>query len=313
MSKIFDIAIIGGGPAGMTSAIYALRSGKSVVMIEKMMIGGQASLTYEIRNFPGFISISGMDLGMKMHEQATELGLETVYGEVTSVDFVGDIKRLETTDGTVESKAVILAMGAKARPLGVENEERYIGAGLAYCAICDGAFYKNLDIALVGGGNSAVEDAIYMSKICPSVTIINNLSDFTCQDILRQEINELIKQGKITVYHDSVVTRLSGDRKIDGVEFKNLKTGKITTKAVSGVFVAIGRIPENDLVKNVVACDKNGYIIADENMHTNVSGVFVAGDVRVKNLRQVITACGDGAIAATEAGAYVNKLSAMQK
>ncbi len=306
MEQIYDIAIIGGGPAGMTAAIYALRSGKTAVMIEKMMIGGQASLTYEIRNFPGYTSISGVELGMKMHEQATELGLETIYAEVTSVELMGSVKTLKTTEGDVKSKTVILAQGAKARPLGVENEESYIGAGLAYCAICDGSFYKGLNIALVGGGNSAVEDAIYMSKICPSVTMINNLSDFTCQEILREQINEAIKEGKITVYNDSVVTKLNGSPQIQSIEFKNTKTNQITTKDVSGVFVAIGRIPDTDIVKGKVACDRNGYILADENMHTNIAGVFAAGDVRVKNLRQVITACGDGAIAATEAGLYIN-------
>jgi len=308
MQKVYDIAIIGGGPAGLTAAIYALRSGKSTVMIEKMMIGGQSSLTWEIANFPGFVSISGMELATKMHEQATNLGLETVYADVTKVELKEKTKRIETTDGVIESKSVILTMGAKARPLGVENERKYVGSGLAYCAVCDGSFYKGLDIAMVGGGNSAVEDAIYMSKICPSVTIINNLSDFTCQQVLREEIEELIKAGKITVYQNSIVTKLNGDRQINGVEFKNTVTGKLTTKSVSGVFVAIGRIPESDIIKGIVNCDKSGYIIADENMHTNMAGVFVAGDIRVKNLRQVITACGDGAIAATEAGAYVNSL-----
>jgi len=308
MDKIYDVAIIGGGPAGLTAAIYSLRSGKSTIMIEKMMIGGQSSLTWEINNFPGFEAISGMDLATKMHEQATSFGLETVYGEVVKVDLKGKVKKLETTDGNIESKSVILAMGAKARPLGVENEQKYIGAGLAYCAICDGSIYRGQKIALVGGGNSAVEDAIYMSKICPSVTMINNLGDFTCQEVLREEIDEQIKAGVIKVYHDSVVTRLIGDRIISGIEFKNTNTGKITTKEVAGVFVAIGRIPDSTFVKDIIKCDERGYIIADENMHTNISGVFVAGDVRVKNLRQVITACGDGAIAATEANTYINAL-----
>ncbi len=307
MEKIYDLAIIGGGPAGLTAAVYALRSGLKTVLIEKMMVGGQASLTQEIKNFPGFASITGMELGMKMHEQAESIGLETVYGDVTLVDFKQKNKKVVTTEGDIFARTIILAMGAKARKLGVANEDKFLGAGLAYCAVCDGSFYRDKDVVVVGGGNTAIEDAIYLSKICNSVTIVNNMPSFTCQQILQEELEEEIKKNKIMVYHNSAVKELKGSNRVEEISFINLKTNHVKTQKVAGVFVAIGRIPESDLVKSIIDCDKHGYIIADENMHTNIDGVFVAGDIRVKNLRQVVTACADGAIAAVEANAHLSK------
>lgn len=305
-NKNVDVAIIGAGPAGLTAAIYALRSGLKVSIIEKLMIGGQASLTYDIKNYPGFETISGMELGLKMHAQAESLGAETVYGEVEKIEFKKGKNKLFTTDGELVAKTIILAMGAKARNVGAVNEEKFIGRGVAYCAVCDGSFYKNKDVVLVGGGNSAVEDAIYLSKIAKSVTIINNLNLFTAQEVLVQEINEIIKNGNIKVFHKHVVTKVLGENSVCGVEVKSLETGKVFEIPANGMFVAIGRIPDCDIVKGNVNVDNNGYIIANEHMETNVEGVFVCGDVRVKSLRQIITACADGAIAATSANNYIN-------
>lgn len=305
--EITDVLIIGAGPAGMTAGIYALRSGKSVKIIEGKMIGGQATLTYEINNFPGFESISGMELSMLMHSQVEKLGAETIYETVTEFDF--DKKVVKTDSGEYEYKSLILSMGASARHIGAKNEDRLIGRGVCYCAVCDGAFFKDQSVVLVGGGNSAVEDAIYLSKIAKNVTIINNTPDFNCQKTLRDELDKtILEQNNIKYFHDSVVEEICGEDRVTGIKYKNLKTDQNTQIEVDGIFIAIGRKPDTELLKDKLSLDKNGYILADENMHTSVDGVFTAGDIRVKGLRQIITACGDGAIAGTEASNYINKL-----
>lgn len=303
--KEFDIVIVGGGPAGLTAGIYALRCGLSVLLIESKMIGGQATLTYEIKNFPGFESISGMELAMLIHSQAEKLGLVTEYEQVNKIDLSN--KTVTCDSFIAKGKSIILAMGASARHVGVENEDRLIGAGVAYCAVCDGAFYKGEDVVLVGGGNSAIEDAIYMAKIAKSVTIVNNLDDFTCQQTLRDELKKVSEELKnITIYQSNVINKIFGDKKLEKVEIKNVHTGEMKEIVCGGMFVAIGRKPDTELIKDQIELDKYGYIVADENMHTSVEGVFVAGDIRVKKLRQIITACADGAIAATESNSYLN-------
>lgn len=307
MASNYDLIIIGSGPAGMTAGIYAKRSGLNTLIIEKNIIGGQASLTYEIKNYPGFETISGMELGMLMQQQAESLGCEFDYENVKEINLKE--KTVITDSDTYTAKSIILALGAAARHVGVDNEENLIGKGVAYCAMCDGAFFKDENVALIGGGNTAIEDAIYLSKICKSVTIVNNLPQFTCQQTLKDELNKIIEErNNITIYQNSIVNKINGEDRLNGVEILNTNTNETTLLNVTGMFVAIGRKPDTDIIKGQIDLDKFGYIIANEDMHTSVDGVFVAGDVRVKNLRQIITACADGAIAATEANTYISKL-----
>ena len=304
---MYDIIVVGSGPAGMTAGIYAKRSGLKTLIIEKNIIGGQASLTYEIKNYPGFETISGMELGMLMQQQAESLGCEFAYEVVNEINLQD--KTIKTDSAIYKGKAIILALGAAARRVGVDNEENLIGKGVAYCAMCDGAFFKGEDVALIGGGNTAIEDAIYLSNICKSVTIVNNLPEFTCQQTLKDELNKVISdKNNITIHQNSVVNRIDGEDRLSGVEILNTATNEKTLLNVNGMFVAIGRKPDTDIIQNQIELDKFGYIIADEDMKTSVEGVFAAGDVRVKNLRQIITACSDGAIAATEANSYISKL-----
>lgn len=305
--KEYDVVILGAGPAGLTASIYAVRSGLKTLVIENKMIGGQATLTYEIRNYPGFESISGMDLTMQMQAQAENLGVDFEYDSVEEINL--EKKYVKTSMEEFSAKSLILAMGASARKVGAKNEEELTGKGVAYCAVCDGAFYKDLDVVMVGGGNSAVEDAIYMSKIAKSVTIVNNLPDFTCQEILREELNKTIEERKnISIVQGHVVKEMVGENKLEKVKIEAVDGSDAEEIECEGCFVAIGRKPDTDMVKGQIELNNQGYIVADENMHTSIEGVFVAGDIRVKNLRQIITACADGAIAGTEANTYINSL-----
>lgn len=305
-TKKYDVVIIGAGASGLTAAIYALRSGQSVAIIEKGMIGGQASLTYEVKNFPGFKTISGMELSLKMHEQATELGAETFYGEVTDIDFekMNNVVHLANED--IVASAIILCMGAKARTLNAEGEAEFTGKGVAYCAVCDGAFYKDKRVAVIGGGNTAIEDAIYLSNICKSVLISNNLPSFTCQQTLLDELNKTMLENKnIKIQQNTIVESIYGKNCVEGVKFTNDSDEKTNVK-LDGVFVAIGRAPDTKFVRNKIHLDEKGYIAVNDKLETNQPGVFAAGDVIVKDLRQIITACADGAIAATNANSFIN-------
>ena len=308
-NKIYDIIIIGGGPAGLTSAIYALRAGRSVVMLEKLMVGGQVALTQDVQNYPGFELISGFELSQKMHDQATKLGAVTVYGEVETVELKTLVKTVKTNNGdTLMGRSVIVATGAKARKLGVENEDNYIGAGVAYCATCDGAVYKGKNVALVGGGNTGVEDAIYLTKIVNHLTFIYISEELEAQKIIVDELMELNKEyNNITFVKNSTVTKLEGTPTLQSIETTNLKTKQTQKFDVNGLFIAIGRIPDTTFLKGIIDMDKWGYIKSDETMATNIPGVFVAGDVRNSKLKQIVTATSDGAMAATMANSYLNQ------
>lgn len=305
MQKKYDVIIIGAGPAGLSAAIYSARSGANTLIIENQMLGGQASLAYNVQNFPGFASISGMDLSMKMHQQIENLGVETCYDEVNQINLKE--KWLQTSNEKLFAKSIILAMGAGAKKLNIENEERLTGAGVAYCAVCDGAFYKDADVVIVGGGNSAVGEAIYLNAIAKSITIVNNLDTFTCVKAVEDELLKIMENNnKIKIYHSHTVKSIIGDNSVEKVVILNTKNNKEKQISCTGLFVSIGRKADTEIVKGQIALDEHNYIIADENMHTSVDGVFVAGDIRVKNLRQIITACADGAIAGTEASNYAN-------
>ena len=302
----FDVAVIGAGPGGLTAAIYAQRSGLNVVIIENNVIGGQASLSYEINNYPGFNSISGTDLTMKMHEKATTLGAVTLYGDIKEVDFALMNNLIVVEDKEIIASTVILSMGAKARTIGAEGEAELIGRGICYCAICDGASYKDKDVVVVGSGISAIEDAEYLSNICKNVTVLNNLPNFACSEEDIKVLDNQIKNNKnIRVVYNTAVTEVKGKDHVTGVKFM-LDGGEYSINC-DALFVSVGRAPDTDMVRSSIHLDENGYIATDENLETNQAGVFACGDVRVKQLRQIITACADGAVAATNANKFINK------
>lgn len=301
----YDVIIIGSGPAGLAAAIYAKRAELNMLVIEKAALsGGQIINTYEVDNYPGFSGISGFDLSMKFREHADKLGTEFITGEVTNFQLDGDIKVITLDDNTeYRSKTVIIATGGVPRHLNVEGEEKLAGMGVSYCATCDGAFFKNREVAVVGGGDVAVEDAIFLARIAKKVYVIHRRDEFRAKKGL---VSKLLSMDNVTVLWDSVVEKINGSEMAESVSVKNVKTGESKDIAISGVFIAVGYIPNTDLFKNVVETDDWGYIKAGENCETSVPGIFAAGDVRTKELRQIITAASDGAIAVTAVEKYLN-------
>lgn len=305
MNKVFDVLIIGGGPAGYTAALYATRAGLDTVVIERMSPGGQMTLTGDIDNYPGYPEgIDGFSLGMKMQEGAERFGAVTEYAEVKEVSFSGEYKKIITESGEYLAKTVIIATGANPRELGVEGENDLIGQGVHYCAHCDGRFYKDKTVAVIGGGNSAAADAAYLSRLAKKVYLVHRRDTLRATEIYHKP---LMNTPNLEFVWDSTVERFNVDGKLSGIAVRNVKTGDITDIACDGVFVSIGRKPATDFLADKIALDFVGYIIADENCHTNVEGVFAAGDVRTKTLRQVVTAVSDGAVAANEAEEYISK------
>lgn len=305
MEHIYDIIIIGGGPSGYTAALYAARAGFDTVIAEKLSAGGQMALTGDIDNYPGFEEgVDGFTLGMKMQQQAERFGAKTEYAEVLSVDFSDKIKRIETTSGTLLGKSVIISSGANSRELGVGNEKELIGRGVHYCAHCDGRFYKDKTVAVIGGGNSAAADAIYLSRLAKKVYLIHRRDTLRATKIYH---DPLLNSGNVEFLWNSTVSEFITDSRISGIKISNVITGETTDVECDGVFVSIGRKPATEFLDNKVALDKNGYIIADESTKTNVDGVFAVGDVRTKALRQVVTAVSDGAVAVHYAEEYLNE------
>ncbi len=305
MERIYDIVIIGGGPSGYTAALYAARAGFDTVVAEKLSAGGQMALTGDIDNYPGFEEgVDGFTLGMKMQQQAEHFGARTEYAEVLSVDFSDKIKRIETTSGTLLGKAVIISSGANPRELGVENEKELIGRGVHYCAHCDGRFYKDKTVAVIGGGNSAAADAIYLSRLAKKVYLVHRRDTLRATRIYHEP---LLNSGNVEFLWNSTVSEFITDGRVSGIKINNVITGDTADVECDGVFVSIGRKPATEFLDNKVALDQNGYIIADESTKTNVDGVFAVGDVRTKALRQVVTAVSDGAIAVHYAEEYLNK------
>lgn len=304
MNHIYDTIIIGGGPAGYTAALYAARAGLDSLLLERMSAGGQMALTGDIDNYPGFDEgIDGFTLGMKMQKGAERFGAKTEYAEVLSVDFSDKIKKLITTNGEYLAKTVIIASGANPKELGVPKERELIGKGIHYCAHCDGRFYKDKTVAVIGGGNSAVSDALYLSRLAKKVYLIHR------RDKLRAEkIHEipLLQAENVEFVWDSVVKDFIADSRITGLNIENTKSNNKTDIQCNGVFISIGRKPATDFLADAVALDENGYIIADETTRTSVEGVFAAGDIRTKALRQIITAASDGAVAVHFAEEYLS-------
>ena len=304
MKHIYDMIIIGGGPAGYTAALYASRAGLDTLIIEKMSVGGQMALTDIIDNYPGFHEgIDGFSLGMQMQAGAERFGAKTEYGEVLSVDMIPEIKKIVTDSGEYFSKTVVIATGAGPRTLGIENEENLIGRGVHYCAHCDGRFYKNKTVMVVGGGNSAVSDALYLSRLAKKVYLVHRRDTLRATKIYH---DPLMKAENVEFLWDSAVSELLADGRLNAVKVKNLKTEEEREISVDGLFVSIGRKPVTELFGNALALDAAGYIIADETTKTNLSGVYAVGDVRAKALRQVITAASDGAVAAHFAEEYLS-------
>ena len=303
MERIYDVIIIGGGPAGYTAALYASRAGLDTLVIEKMGPGGQMALTDIIDNYPGFDEgIDGISLGMKMQAGAERFGAATEYAEVTSLELSDKIKTVETTSGSFLTRTLIIATGADPRKLGIEGEDALVGRGLHYCAHCDGRFYKGKTVMVVGGGNSAASDALYLSHLCEKVIVVHRRDTLRATKIYHEP---LMSASNVEFMWNSAIDDYIVDKKIVGAKVKDLQSGEITEVAIDGLFVSIGRKPATELFASQLALDEGGYIIADESTKTSIDGVYAAGDVRTKTLRQVVTAVSDGAIAADEAEKYI--------
>ena len=303
MKHVYDIIIIGGGPAGYSAALYAARAGFDTLVIEKLSIGGQMSLTDVIDNYPGFDDgVDGITLGFKMQAGAERFGTKTEYAEVLSVELDGKIKKIITDSGELFGYSVIIATGAVPRELGVEGEAELLGRGLHYCAHCDGRFYKDKIVAVIGGGNSAVSDALYLSNLAKKVYLIHRRDSLRATKVYHEPLR---KAENIEFVWDSVVEDLIIDKKVVGARLKNLKTAEERELLFDGAFVSIGRKPATELFAGALALDEGGYIIADESTKTNIDGVYAVGDVRAKALRQVVTAVSDGAVAVHFAEEYL--------
>lgn len=294
MDKLYDVVIIGGGPAGYSAALYAARAGFSTVVIEKMAAGGQMALTDVIDNYPGFHDgVDGLTLGMQMQQGAERFGAETVYGEVTNVDLSAENKVVHTTMGDLAGKTLVIATGAQPRPLGLPDEEKFIGRGIHYCAHCDGRFYKDKTVVVVGGGNSAAADALYLSHIAKKVYVVHRRDTLRATRLYHKP---LLDAENVTMLWNSTVTACTADKRVTAATVCDVQSGEQHTVECDGIFVSIGRNPVTAFLDGAVALDENGYIVADETTKTNVDGVFAVGDVRTKAMRQVITAAADGAV-----------------
>ena len=302
---MYDILIVGGGPAGLTAAIYGLRAGKSVLVIEKNGFGGQIAYSPKVENIPGTQLISGAEFADKLTEQAMALGAEVELENVIRVDAAGDVKKVYTEDGnTFEGKTLILAVGVKHRMLGLPMEEELVGHGISFCAVCDGAFYAGQETIMIGGGNSALQEALLLSEVCSKVTVVQNLAFFTGEKKLSDALTA--KSNVEAIFRSVVDEYLHENGELTGMVIRNTETGEKRTITCDGAFLAVGLVPENEAFAEFVQLDERGYFDIDEHCATKTPGVFVAGDCRRKNIRQVTTAAGDGAVAAMAACRYLD-------
>lgn len=302
---MYDTIIIGAGPAGMTAALYAARSNLKVALLERGIPGGQMNNTADIENYPGYANISGPELAEKMFEPLENLGVEHLFGLVEKIEDRGDFKEIVTEDERFEAKTVIIASGANHRHLGVPGEEDYNSRGVSYCAVCDGAFFRDEDLLVVGGGDSAVEEAIFLTRFAKSVTIVHRRDELRAQKVLQ---DRAFANEKIRFVWDSVVESIHGDeRKVTGVTFKNVKTGETSQADFGGIFIYVGLDPVSEFAADLGITDEAGWILTDHQMKTSVAGIYAVGDVRQKDLRQITTAVGDGAIASQEAYKYLTE------
>ena len=302
---MYDTIIIGAGPAGMTAALYAARSNLKVALLERGIPGGQMNNTADIENYPGYANISGPELAEKMFEPLENLGVEHLFGLVEKIEDRGDFKEIITEDERFEAKTVIIASGANHRHLGVPGEEDYNSRGVSYCAVCDGAFFRDEALLVVGGGDSAVEEAIFLTRFAKSVTIVHRRDELRAQKVLQ---DRAFANEKIRFVWDSVVESIHGDeRKVTGVTFKNVKTGETSQADFGGIFIYVGLDPVSEFAVDLGITDEAGWILTDHQMKTSVAGIYAVGDVRQKDLRQITTAVGDGAIASQEAYKYLTE------
>ena len=303
---MYDVIVIGAGTAGMTAGIYARRAGKTVLIIEKKNYGGQIINTPEVENYPGISKVSGFTFANNLYNQTRELGAEFKFEEVIKIQNNSGYKVVVTNKTKYQGKTVIIATGAKNRPLGVNNEDKLTGAGVSYCATCDGAFFRGKDVAVVGGGNTALEEALFLSDYCNLVYVVHRRNEFRGEKGLTDILKE---KGNVKFVFDSVVKSIKGEQSVEGLEILNVKKNTLSEIKVQGAFIAIGQMPDNEKFSDMVELDGKGYIKADETCTTNTEGVFVAGDCRTKQVRQLTTAASDGAVAALAACSYINKIN----
>lgn len=300
---MYDIIIIGGGPAGLTAALYACRANKKTLVIEKETFGGQITFSPKVENIPGFVSLTGNEFAEKLVEQVLEQGADVESCEALEIKD-GEVKTVVTDDGEYQGKAVIIATGAKHRMLGVDGEEKYVGEGISFCAVCDGAFYKDKTVAVVGGGNSALQEAILLSDLAKKVYVVQNLDFLTGEKKLA---DQLYKLENVEVITGVTVESFLGETELEGIVIKN-SAGESRELSIDGLFIAIGLIPQNEAFKNVIELDDRGYAVIDETCESATGGIFVAGDCRTKKIRQVTTAAADGATAALAACDYIDSI-----
>lgn len=304
MATIYDMLVIGGGPGGYTAALYAARAGLRVLVIEKLSAGGQMATTEQVENYPGFDEgVDGFELGERMQRSAERFGAESLLATVSRLELSGEIKRAHTDEGVVEGHTVVIATGASPRPLGLPEEQGLIGRGVAYCAACDGMFYKGKTVAVIGGGNTAVADALLLAKLCEKVYLVHRRDTLRATKVYEKA---LAAAENLEIVWDSRPTALLHAERVNGIRLENVKTGAQREIAVDGVFTAIGRVPDTGLLEGQVELDAQGYIAADETTRTSLPGVFAVGDVRTKAVRQIVTAAADGAVAAHFAEDYLN-------
>jgi thioredoxin reductase (NADPH) len=303
-TKQYDVIIIGGGPAGLSAGIYAARARLKTVMIEKMAVGGQIINSLLVENYPGYKDgVSGVDLTMAMHEQANKFGLETMYDEVKSIKIENGRKIVETTQEELEAKTIIIAGGSERQKLNVPGEKEYTGKGVSYCATCDGAFYRDKVAAVLGGGNSAVTEALELTKFASKVYLVHRRNELRATKILQEK---LLANSKIQPVWDAVVEEIVGDRFVQKLKIKNANTDEESELAVDGVFVSVGTQPATGYLKNIISLDAFGSVMVNDRLETSVPGIFAAGDIRSGSIKQVIGAAGDGAMAAVNAGKYIS-------
>lgn len=305
MEKIYDMIIVGGGPGGYTAALYAARAGLDVMLVERLSAGGQMNLTGQIDNYPGFPEgIDGFQLSMNMQQQAERFGAKTKYGEVLKLELEGNIKSVQTNEGIYKAKTVVISTGANPRQLGVDRENAMIGRGVGYCAHCDGMFYRGKTVAIVGGGNSAVAEALFLSRIAKEVILIHRRDALRATAIYHKP---LMEAANIQILYNSEVVELLGEELLEGIRVRNRESGEEQRLEVQGLFVSIGRSPATDLVKEQLTLDEAGYIMAGESTKASLPGVYAVGDVRSKELRQIVTAVADGAMAAHMAESFLSE------
>lgn len=306
VAQVYDIVVIGGGPAGYTAALYAARAKLSTLVLEKLSAGGQMALTSQVDNYPGFEDgVDGFDLAQKMQQQAEKFGAETMLAEVTAVKLDSRVKEIVTSEGTVYGKTVILATGANPRQLGLPEEKNLTGRGISYCAACDGMFYRDKTVVVVGGGNSAAADALVLSCIAKKVILVHRRDTLRATKIYHEPLENA---PNVEFRWNSAVSQILHEGKVTGVKLTDVNTAEETVIDCDGVFISIGRAPATALVKDQVALDEAGYVLADESTKTSLPGVFAVGDVRTKSLRQIVTAVADGAVAVHYAEEYLAQL-----